>query len=1253
MMRPLLLLSMGSALVAQSVSITSPTPAQTLSGYSGFSFAVSLSAAPSVALVCYVVDAYPAVTTDIGGLATTGCANGVTGFTLPWNSFAVWNGTHTVQATGYDSLGNVVATSSAVPFTVANTWPAAYGPGMTVATGTPLTSTWSGVVSVTPTITGSGASDSKNTTWYVDGSPIFADNSDTSVSPTYSIDTTKFSNGPHVVAVNSFDKTGGSNYNGTRGGSAGNSYAGMIAEWSATVTFSNGAVPLEFRSDARELFLASGQTHQLTPALVNTDGTTTAITPVYYSQNPAIATVSGTGLVTGVANGSAQIRLMAPTISGTDLSCVNTGCTAGTQYRSVSHPFTAQSLGQAITITSANGWTAGTYEINFASTNGQIQLSQNCTGANCPTVASPGAGSTGSATFSTGPSRTAWAFVNPTNAIYHFGKDASILNAYDPARSIYVDSAFQSASALPATATIGNDQPYNPGFLADYNSTGFNSLETGVSNHPAYTDVQSTWQANLTSSVASILSAISPFNFKFILTGDNWERVSTDLFAVTRGPSAAWSPAPMTSVLNAWAGKAIAIEWQDEVNSGWNSAPLQGPLQFGNGPTSIVASGGTCTVTWPLVSINATHNFLISGSVVANMNNPVGSLYDASSISASPFTFPCTGVANGTYNSANDPNLLFEPYATGWLNNTNGSTTSPNDYIRWNAFATFKSWINAANAGRPNADWPNAGSTNCSSVANWENPANGLADFATKYYAGFTGLYLSSRAGISGLIANLGDVSRTYYGCYSPNAPLLHQASAVPNNYGFQGIPLTVTSFNGNTVTFSSPHSVSNVLPGTSRITLSGMSNSADNGNYYILSTPTATSMTLVLAATDFVSAGTGGTLTFQNGDTEPLANFTATGTTDGPAGPCGTAGGSGAGSICSDTFSYTGSPDANVNRHRGQTFTATGVTGNSAFNTRTFFYLPENVQTPAAVFGNHYRELPQGASISGSAIVIPDNNCVLGRNAVVQLPTDPAIAFVNVIYTMILRGAGYRLYNTMTNQQGYNPTGGFVGPNGTLNNTFFGETSNQTVQLYAHPHWEDYYSVPDWRAVGLANLLNNRIAAYSLTASLPTPDYGAAFECVARTGAKGMMMACVNMTNAAQTRTFNLTPYLHSNQQIVRFTGSSTGITLATLNAGTSSDPETVRTGQVMIWLFPAAFATELLQPAVSARLADVASAVKVVARYGYDQYLLDAGNTVVDLALNNGVLPVDRNIGPVYYRLIYLDINGRVLATSDVQVL
>ena len=66
---------------------------------------------------------------------------------------------------------------------------------------------------------------------------------------------------------------------------------------------------------------------------------------------------------------------------------------------------------------------------------------------------------------------------------------------------------------------------------------------------------------------------------------------------------------------------------------------------------------------------------------------------------------------------------------------------------------------------------------------------------------------------------------------------------------------------------------------------------------------------------------------------------------------------------------------------------------------------------------------------------------------------------------------------------------------------------------------------------------------------------------------------------------------------------------------------------------------------------LSDIANATKIAVRYGYDQYVLDAGNTVFDCGIGSCTLPVDQQIGPVFYRLIYLGANGNVLAISDVQ--
>src|SRR5579862_7961034 len=121
-MRSILVLALCTVgLQAQSMSVTSPVANQVVSGFSGFFFAVNLTgAASSVARVCYAVDGYPATNPGYGGLATAGCTL-TPGFTQPWSTFWVMNGPHQVLATGYDALGNVVATATQL-FTVANTW---------------------------------------------------------------------------------------------------------------------------------------------------------------------------------------------------------------------------------------------------------------------------------------------------------------------------------------------------------------------------------------------------------------------------------------------------------------------------------------------------------------------------------------------------------------------------------------------------------------------------------------------------------------------------------------------------------------------------------------------------------------------------------------------------------------------------------------------------------------------------------------------------------------------------------------------------------------------------------------------------------------------------------------------------------------------------------------------------------------------------------------------------------------------------
>ena len=79
---------------------------------------------------------------------------------------------------------------------------------------------------------------------------------------------------------------------------------------------------------------------------------------------------------------------------------------------------------------------------------------------------------------------------------------------------------------------------------------------------------------------------------------------------------------------------------------------------------------------------------------------------------------------------------------------------------------------------------------------------------------------------------------------------------------------------------------------------------------------------------------------------------------------------------------------------------------------------------------------------------------------------------------------------------------------------------------------------------------------------------------------------------------------------------------------------------------------AAEFAQPVIAARLADVANAADILVQYSYS--LLSFGSPAVAAqtpyqTFNCGTgtcqLPVDKNIGPVYYRLIYLDGSGRIL--------
>jgi hypothetical protein len=982
-----------ASLFGQSLVVTSPASNQTLSGFTGFAFSATAVGLPSLASIKYTVDAY-----DYGVARTAP-------YSLAWNTFLIFNGPHQVVATAYDAGGNVLAVSSPAPFTVANTWPIPWNPAMSVTTSAALSSPWSGIVNVTAAFSGSGAGDSKTINIWIDGVKQISFAGLTAASAVFPLDTTQFPNGSHVIAINAEDQTNNTAY-----------YCGApvpavgAGEWSRIVTFANGNAHNYLQMNAHEVFLAPGQTFTLTGVLVNADGSTSATTVDYYSQTPNICMVdASSGLVTALARGACQVRAMAEMFSGSDLTSV--GAIPTTAVQSTGVPFVYDTVGMVLRITGGNGWTPGFYEIGHT----DITKAPPIANTNVPAMTTGNSGGR----FVTGLSRTVWVFVNNTNILPHFGTDGSIVSSFDPLKSFYVNSIFQSMSGVNA------DQSYMPGFLAEYNLSGFNTLETGITNQDTGSSNQNAFQAGQATYVSGIEAALASYpKLRLLLSGDSLTRTSTALFNTTRGASANWTPSAVQTIFSSWVGQhntPIGAPMMDEVNSSWSAKPLQGPIMFNGGAqsglASIVASGGTCTVNWTDWSLNGASKFIIVGATTPGLTSAPGSLFAAHRMDGNTFTFTCSGVPDGTYSSSTDPNLVIEPYVAVWF-------ASNTDYIHYTAFSQILNQANTV-SGRVNITWPNAALTSYEAIANWEGNSkqslNGISQVSecADLYWTISGSvnYLSSRYSINTLIGAMGDVTRKKYGWFDPNKPIVLETSGTTTNYGFQGYSVPISSITGNTITFASAHGLTVVYPGITRLWISGSSNPAYNANFYVLAAPTPMTLTVVRSITDFTGTGTGGTLTYQTGETETISSITATGTV-----AChGTNGG---GAVCGDTVIF-GVGDSSRPRHRGQTFT---ISGNSVagFNNNTFVDLAENTTLTATYF--YFRELPGGNSTGGRAQIVADNYYVKGRNGSLGYDTQPAFVFAEVIETGILRGAGHRMYALATNPQGYSPGAGFVG---------------------------------------------------------------------------------------------------------------------------------------------------------------------------------------------------------------------------------
>jgi trimeric autotransporter adhesin len=160
--------------------------------------------------------------------------------------------------------------------------------------------------------------------------------------------------------------------------------------------------------------VAVGGTAQLTATGVNDDGSTSTLTNVTWSSSSAsVATVSTTGLVTGVSNGTTTITATSGAISGTATVNVGNGnvasiaispsnpfITSGQQQ-----PFTATATlatGGTLNVTNTATWTSSNTLVAVISSNG-VASAQTVTSLQQTTITATMGSVSGSTTLTVSP----------------------------------------------------------------------------------------------------------------------------------------------------------------------------------------------------------------------------------------------------------------------------------------------------------------------------------------------------------------------------------------------------------------------------------------------------------------------------------------------------------------------------------------------------------------------------------------------------------------------------------------------------------------------------------------------------------------------------------------------------------------------------------------------------------------------------------------------------------------------------------
>jgi hypothetical protein len=219
-----------------------------------------------------------------------------------WNTAWAMDGESEIEATAYSAAGAVIATGSCL-IKISNRQ-------VTLNVNSPdLTKPLSGVVTLP--VTGSDA-DAFPAIWTlnIDGeqqSIVWTDNS--WISPntvTFTLDTTRFTNGPHELHISMNSRTGPTNPQWVN-------WRGMV---NRVVQFSNGRVKMDIVPSLQGLFLKPGDQFSLGCVQLMTDGTAERCSsPVFTPADETVVTADSSGNITALKAGFTLVNLQVGTYS--------------------------------------------------------------------------------------------------------------------------------------------------------------------------------------------------------------------------------------------------------------------------------------------------------------------------------------------------------------------------------------------------------------------------------------------------------------------------------------------------------------------------------------------------------------------------------------------------------------------------------------------------------------------------------------------------------------------------------------------------------------------------------------------------------------------------------------------------------------------------------------------------------------------------------------------------------------------------